>query len=174
MILSAESRPSLARPGPGHLRIGAMARAYFVERIRTVLSHLDGDLEIRLSREPHLLELDPLVLGMGLGDVARSKDDAWCSFLVQRTGVGPEWDTHHLIGRGRSRVAIARKVGRASRRRGPTAAACAPKVGRTRASRARPSRSIERLRSCSRHESPHLHRVSSGGRSRSRTSRERR
>ena len=105
------------------------------------LAQLHGNLEIRLSRQVDLLEVDPLVLGMGLGDVARSRPRKAC---LSRSRARRWSRTAHRSPRAgvRSRSRSLRGAGRSSRRLGPTSAACVPRVRRTRASRA--SQAVDR------------------------------
>ena len=55
-----------------------------------------GDLVIRSAAMANLVELDPLVLGVGLGDVARPEDEAGQPRCSERAGVGPVGDARDL------------------------------------------------------------------------------
>src|SRR5262245_54517722 len=60
------------------------------------LAELDGDPVVRFGGQADLLELDPFVPGVGLGDVAGTEDDAGQSGRAERPGVGAEGDAQDL------------------------------------------------------------------------------
>ena len=67
------------------------------------IAEVARDPVIGQGGEPDLLDLDPLVPGVGLGDVAGPEDDAGGAGGVQGAGIGAEGDAQDLrpaAGRG--------------------------------------------------------------------------
>ena len=56
----------------------------------------NSDLVIGLGGELDLLQVDPFVLGVGLGDVAGAEDDAGCPRRVDGSGIGAERYAHDV------------------------------------------------------------------------------
>ena len=129
------ARPSFGRDRSQRSRSPAGARPGWPDWRS---AQVDGDLKVSLGGEMHLLEVDPFILGVGLGDVAGPEDDAGRSFLAERARVGSERNSHQDEAggpsRSRSRVSEWLDPVGGSRSR---AAACAPRAGSIRRSRVR-------------------------------------